>query len=314
MTIQYRRYSLTIEALDTLSLPPYKGSTMRGGFGNALKRIVCALKRQQCTGCVLKASCIYSYIFETSPMEDTNVMNMNKYEQIPHPFIIEPPDESGRVFNQSQRLTFNLILIGNAGQYLPYFILAFIELGKIGLGMGRGKYRLINVSDDKRTVYNIDDGQIIPGLPEELHISETFEFDKSSHRELKLRLITPVRILFNRDMVVKLEFNILLRALMRRIYLLHYFHCKESELLWNHKNIIDNAAYVSILEDKLEWWDWQRYSSRQKTHMKMGGLTGTIIYRGDIEPFYSIVKAGEVLHVGKGTSFGLGKYTIANQL
>ncbi|MBF0345228.1 MAG: CRISPR system precrRNA processing endoribonuclease RAMP protein Cas6 [Nitrospirae bacterium] len=314
MTIQYRRYSLTIEALDVLSLPPYKGSTMRGGFGNALKRIVCALKRQQCTECVLKSSCVYAYIFETSPMEGTNVMNMNKYEQIPHPFIIEPPEEAGRVFNQSERLCFNLILIGRAGQYLPYFILAFIELGKIGLGRGRGKYRLISVSDDKRTVYNVDDGQINAGLSEELNISETFEFDKSPHGELKLRFITPARILFNRDMVVKLDFHILLRALMRRIYLLHYFHCQDRELLWNHRDIIDNAADVAILENKLEWLDWQRYSNRQKTQMKMGGLIGTITYRGDIEPFYSIIKAGELLHVGKGTSFGLGKYTVARQL
>ena len=49
-----------------LILPPYKGSTFRGGFGHALKRAVCADKEGECAKCVLRRECIYSYIFETS--------------------------------------------------------------------------------------------------------------------------------------------------------------------------------------------------------------------------------------------------------
>ena len=40
--------------------------------------------------------------------------------------------------------------------------------------------------------------------------------------------------------------------------------------------------------------------------MKMG----EIAFEGDIEPFMSLIKAGEIIHVGKGTGFGLGKYEI----
>ncbi len=42
----------------------------------------------------------------------------------------------------------------------------------------------------------------------------------------------------------------------------------------------------------------------------MGGFVGDITFEGDIEPFMPIIKAGEVIHVGKGTGFGLGKYAI----
>ena len=48
--------------------------------------------------------------------------------------------------------------------------------------------------------------------------------------------------------------------------------------------------------------------------MKMGGFVGEITFEGDIEPFMPILKAGEVLHVGKGTGFGLGKYKSAADL
>jgi hypothetical protein len=39
------------------------------------------------------------------------------------------------------------ILIGKAVDYLPYFILTFSELGKKGIGMGRGKFVLEKVED-----------------------------------------------------------------------------------------------------------------------------------------------------------------------
>jgi CRISPR/Cas system endoribonuclease Cas6 (RAMP superfamily) len=44
--------------------------------------------------------------------------------------------------------------------------------------------------------------------------------------------------------------------------------------------------------------------------MKLGGLIGSIVYYGPISPFRSLINVGELLHVGKGTSFGLGKYLI----
>lgn len=36
----------------------------------------------------------------------------------------------------------------------------------------------------------------------------------------------------------------------------------------------------------------------------MGGFIGEITFEGNIEPFMPLIRAGEVLHVGKGTGFG----------
>ena len=40
MIIRYQKYNFTIEASEPLLLPVYKGSTFRGAFGNAFKRVV----------------------------------------------------------------------------------------------------------------------------------------------------------------------------------------------------------------------------------------------------------------------------------
>jgi hypothetical protein len=77
-------FDFHIRALEPLILPVYKGSTLRGGFGHAFKRVVCAIKDRECHDCLLREKCVYSYVFETPPPHDTKIMR--KYKAAPHPF------------------------------------------------------------------------------------------------------------------------------------------------------------------------------------------------------------------------------------
>lgn len=323
MQIPYQKFTLTIEAIEEIHLPYYKGSTFRGGFGNMFRRIVCALKRQDCIGCLLKSRCIYAYVFETSPAEGSDIMNMHKYEKVPHPFVIEPPEVSSRFKIQGSelippggRIDFNLILMGKATDYLPYFVFTFVELGKNGIGRGRGRYQLLEVNrwDNEKLeeipVYHDSDKTIKQTDPNIIEIPEDFKPSVKIDC-ISLKLITPLRIKYNRDLVVKLEFHILIRNLLRRIGLLYYFHCGNQKPRWDHKAIISHAEDVTIKSSNLRWFDWERYSSRQDTRMKLGGLIGEITYEGDIAPFVPILRAGAILHSGKNTSFGLGRFEIA---
>lgn len=314
MNINYLKTSFTIEAIDSLMLPYFKGSTFRGGFGNAFRRVVCALKKKDCKECLLKTRCIYAYIFETAPPEGTQIMGMAKYITIPHPFIIEPPEDTGKKFNPGEELAFSLILIGRAVEYLPYFIYTFNELGRIGIGKGRGRYTLKTVKSQKGSgeirLYSAQDGAIKSVETEKLHIPEEYVFTDMAETQLTLNFITPVRMQHGRDLTVVPEFYIVIKNLMRRLNLLYYFHCGKKEAKWDHKNLLQEAEKVIIKDNNLKWWDWERYSSRQDVRIKMGGLKGEITYTGNIAPFMPILMAGQVLHIGKGTSFGLGRYVI----
>lgn len=321
MIIPYQKFKFVMEAIEEIHLPYYKGSAFRGGFGNVFRKITCALKRQDCSECLLKSRCIYAYVFETFPSESSQIMNMHKYEKIPHPFVIEPPDISPKssdsnVYLPGNNFEFHLILIGKAIDYLPYFIYTFHELGKTGIGKGRGRYKILKVlKSDKEngvSVYSHTEKVIRQQPPDRIFISEDFK-PTNSKGILSLRFLTPVRIKYKRDLVVKPEFHILIRNLLRRLFLLYYFHCEDKKLEWNHREIINHSESVEIESSSLRWFDWERYSSRQDTRMKLGGLIGEITYSGNIEPFMPLIKAGEILHMGKNTSFGLGKFLIDHE-
>ena len=101
------------------------------------------VKGKPCDSCLLKQKCIYSYIFETPPPDDTEILRL--YPKVPHPFVIEPPVTEKQTFAPGESFSFHLLLIGNAIDYLPYFVYTFTELGKQGIGQGRGKYDLVQV-------------------------------------------------------------------------------------------------------------------------------------------------------------------------
>lgn len=138
------KYMLEIESgKDGLDLPTYKGSTFRGGFGHAFRSMVCTMKKTDCTDCLLKEQCPYSYIFETSPGHRSEVLN--NFEEVPRPYVIEPPPEKKTFYKPGEKIRFELILIGKAIEYLPYFLVTFVELGNMGIGRGRKPYVLRRV-------------------------------------------------------------------------------------------------------------------------------------------------------------------------
>lgn len=312
-SIEYSQFRFGITALEPLILPSYKGSTLRGGFGFAFRRVVCAIKDKECPDCLLKEKCVYSYVFETPPPSDTKIMR--KYRAAPHPFVIEPPPEKRRGFKPGDELQFGLTLIGRAVDYLPYFIYTFDELGKSGIGKGKAKYELRDVSCNGKTIYDSGTKTLksFQTSSLDLNIENVITRSPDKNRDdvaISLSFLTPTRILYNSHLTLDLEFHILIRNLLRRLSLLFYFHCNGDPSGWDFKGIIERAKDVKVKKRDLKWYEWQRYSGRQEIRLKMGGFVGDITFEGDIEPFIPLIKAGEVLHVGKGMGFGLGKYAV----
>jgi hypothetical protein len=274
--------------------------------------MICALKQNECNKCILSSTCAYAYIFETAPIMKAEFLHIDKYIKIPHPFIIEPPPMGRRVIHPGEHLEFYLILLGKALVYLPYFICTFNEIGKIGLGQGRSKYGLCSVRVNNMDIYSNTTGDVAHCEHQELEILDTI-YDKSDNDGVvRICFETPVRIQTMRKLATSLPFSLLVRNLLRRIGILSYYHCGGQIPEWDARSVILKAEEVTTCYNGLRWYDWERYSARQRTKMKLGGLIGVIEYSGHLSPFMSLLRAGEMLHVGKGTSFGLGRYILQN--
>jgi CRISPR-associated endoribonuclease Cas6 len=242
---------------------------------------------------------------------------MRKYPSAPHPFVLCPPLEDDRIYEPGEKLIFQLTLIGKALDYLPYFIYTFEELGQMGIGKGRGKFGLDevrNLSLEKekngRIVYS-GNQKILQKTEKALNLQAILS-SLNVPDVLKLYFLTPVRLKFEEELVSTMDFHILFRNLLRRISLLSYFHCGY-ELGADFRQLINEAKEVQTRDSNLRWYDWERYSGRQQEKMKLGGIIGKIAYSGNLTVFFPYIQLGELIHVGKGTSFGLGKYEILNR-
>ena len=310
--LRFARFRFHLRAQTVLHLPPYKGSTLRGGFGIAFKEAVCVMAHRDCERCILRDKCAYPYIFETPVPNGSR--RMASLEHAPHPFVIEPSLDNQTRYAEGDVLVFTLVLVGRAIDYLPYFIFAFEHLGcDRGIGRAievkgesgkfkaraeRGKFTVENVlalngSGDGTLVYDGQSKTLRNGLQLETianrfprplgegqgeGCSPAFDFQLST---LNLHFLTPTRLIFDHALATVPEFHILIRNLLRRVSNLAYFHC-DSELDLDFRGLVDAAQAVTLVDNRTRWHDWERYSARQDEKLKMGGVVGEAMYEGNL--------------------------------
>jgi len=318
LPILYGQFSAGFVPRAPLPLPPYTGSMFRGAFGTALMQAVCVTRSYDCPPCLLKERCLYPYVFETPPPSGSRVMR--KYTSAPHPFVFDPP-AGGRVAPVDEPLVLGITLFGKALGYLSHFIFALELLGKRGLGARRVRCELSYVDawlDGRQwSLYRLEDRMPrsavafetpawLPPRPEAQ--SEATPLT----RRMTIELLSPLRVVYDSRLTDELPFHVLVRSLLRRIGHLSYFHCGGDPSEMAFREWIETASSVETVDHELRWYDWERYSSRQQTTMRMGGLMGRITFQGNLAPFYPLLKLGEIVHAGKGTSFGLGRFRVVS--
>ena len=299
---QCMRLSIVAEAEEMTRLPGYPGGTLRGAFGYALRECVCLVKQKNCRNCVIRNECVYSYIFETPPPGDAEILR--KYPFVPHPFVLEVPLRPKEIYKPGEEMKFGMALIGDrAVAYLPHVVAALAEMGRKGIGKGRGRFGVKQIFS--RTAQ---------GNPVETINMLSFEDAESlagtcPPDRLTLEFLTPVRIRYKRALCDDLQFHVLIRNLLRRISGLLYFHC-DQHLELPVREMIRRAESVRVVRNQTRWHDWSRYSGRQKRRVKMGGVVGSMTYEGDIREFLPLLVLGSWVNLGKGTSLGLGRYEL----
>ncbi|MDI6796473.1 MAG: CRISPR system precrRNA processing endoribonuclease RAMP protein Cas6 [Desulfatibacillaceae bacterium] len=297
--------ALHCTAQTEIFLPDYSGSTFRGLFGHALKGLVCAARNTQCPSCPIAGRCTYTAVFEVMQRKDLAIYR--NVTDPPRPFVLSPP--VGTQVRPGEKFTVGLTVFGNAVQHIPWLIQAFIRAGGIGLGRAMGLFDvfLVEETGSRKPVYYDEKLQALPlgnfaaqmPLPR-LNKTVSMVFD------------TPLRIKSNGSVTSQIGFSDIARHLMRRIAQISAFHC-DYLLDTDFAGAVRSAEKVLTTKHDLRWYGFKRWSNRQKKSMTLGGVVGSISFAGDIKPFQRLLALGEMCHVGKGATFGLGRYQIIQE-
>jgi len=302
--LQIYKFQVYLKFQQPACLPPYKGSTLRGALALSLKRLVCLKKEfKACDSCLLSTSCPYRNIFEPF------YIHSGKRISLPTPLILEPPYDDKRFYAREDNFDFNLILIGrNALEYFPYIVLAIKEMSKTGMGKRykRGQLKLIKIKNSNRIVYSHKEEILKDTYKNPIKISGKF----SEVGKITVRFISPARIKVRGKLTNNLPFSILVQAILRRIAFLDKFYNLFNGVPVDYQDLKARASGIKVIRSRLRWMDWERFSYRQKTLMKLGGIVGEITYAGDFKEFLPLLEIGSVIHIGKNCAFGLGKYEI----
>lgn len=300
------RYLVDCRFVDEAWLPGFKGSALRGLLGRALRNVYCACHSRDCIDCPLASRCLYSLAFEPLP----SLQNSRESVQA-HPYVIEPPLDQRAHYDAGDVMSFSLILFGKINDRLPHFIYALSEMGRIGFMSGRrpnkARFLIEKISNEGLQIYS--------GFTETLTSQKNFGRSigipqpTEDVKSCKILLLSPVRLKRDNKLTADLSFEVLIRAVLRRIAsVFSAFAGSEPKL--DYVGLIQKAKLVSVRGSKLAWIDWERYSGRQRARLRLGGLTGEVCYEGDITCFVPMLRIGALLHIGKQTTFGLGSYRI----
>jgi hypothetical protein len=309
--IPYLRLTFTLRAQAPARLPAFKGSMLRGAFGHALRRTVCAMgPRQPCESCRLRRACVYTRVFETF-VEGPPPPLLHGLTTSPRPFVFEPQDER-RDFAPGDPLAFDLILVGQAAELQAYAQLAVERMATAGLGAARSPFALDRVeaqAPDGSRLPLFADGRALAHAAPPPSLPPANGLNALCASRATLRLLTPLRLKIRNGLAESVTFRELAFAMLRRTLELAWFHVPGAEIDWSFRPLLDQAAAIRATP-RLAWHDWERYSNRQQTKMLFGGLVGTLALEGDLAPFIPLLRTAEILHVGKGATFGLGRIAV----
>ena len=286
--ISYCPLRVSLNALERAELPPYLGSTLRGALGQALLQTD-------------KEAC--AFLYRNSEKED-----MDAGKVVAKPYMIIPPEiqRPQTVIEQGEKLNFELLLFGSAEESVSAVVSALEQLYRFGLGARRYRFDLSEIinSQTQRIIWR--KGKY---FKDAVTAAEIQGEELQNVTGVVIKICTPLRIRHGGRLVKKILFQTLIRNITNRI-----MELTERYGGWIDQEEADRllvlSEKVSTVHEEIKVERMERYSNRTNGKMDFSGLIGTIEYEGDLTPFVPWMYAAQKLHIGRNTTFGMGKIQV----
>ncbi len=281
------------------------GPVLRGRMGKRIKHSACLFPDDPtslCLECAFKENCPYILLFAPLPPAPL-LLPDGKVRHVPSPLrpFVMGLDTENRILRAWETGYLTLNLFGPCIRECVYFLktamatlLTFpTEITETGFLLPPGsEAEKGNVFPLSAWVYETDTGQ-----------KET--------DTLELNFLTPLSLFKGKKPVREdISFFHIVQAAVRRLRDLKRSFHMDGQMGDLGTSFFDPAGQVETAENHLSFRRFKRYSGRQGQDVYLDGWEGKIVFKGPFQPFLPLLRAAEIVHIGKGSSNGNGRFSI----
>ncbi|RMG92468.1 MAG: CRISPR system precrRNA processing endoribonuclease RAMP protein Cas6 [Chloroflexi bacterium] len=300
----------------------YAGNNLRNALANVMRRATCSQARSNlpptpehaavCPACWLLSA-------ELDPGLPTRG------------YTIVPPIPPRKRVEAGESFSFGLTLVGELLPFLPYFVLAVVEIGRrdgVGWnryeGWGRFEVRSIVAAQplaQKMQLIRRPDEMVVavPDIALDWtavqEAADYYEHQIAPSGQLTIQFLSPVRLIEkeNKQLFRIPDFGVFFQRLLFRIDQLgQQFYGMAKRNPEEVKMLHRLAEQVRLVDMDVSWHELWSNSSRKKKRTPFGGFTGTAVYwANDWKPLLPWLILGQATQVGKLTTKGNGVYQLS---
>lgn len=303
LNIRYIKLHFTAEVLEDTVFPKYKASALRGGMGEMMLRANC-IRDRKCDSCDFRSECLAQRALYPALKKLPSFMK----EDDGIGYVIECEDYREE-FYEGDSFHFQIILFGKLLCYFNLYMQALYALGMEGLGKYRGRFHIISVTNSRKEILLDQNGKI---YMENYKIQTVKDYVKYRKQQLmhngfegRIRFRAPFSAKYKGELLQQFQIEAILLACARKIYVLD---CLEELDLPQYKLNLENIP--EIKEQKIYKDHVPRYSGRTEKKMRWEGIHGEIFLDTLTEEQLTLLLAGELIHIGRHTTFGFGRFRL----
>ncbi|WP_166426190.1 CRISPR system precrRNA processing endoribonuclease RAMP protein Cas6 [Paraglaciecola sp. 20A4] len=292
--LAYFECIITCQSDNAMPLAPYKGATFHGGFGWALGEL------------------------------DRDIMQMlydcrdHHGHTIIKPFVLLPPTDTLTHYPRGHEFTFRLKLFGRAAKHVQDVLAAIFLWQNMGLGKSKASFtiRSIDLQLPANTLRVYQQGAAQFNMPAPMPLGHFIEQQLAVYHPLSgiqltafITTQTPMELHKNKRQLydapdAKTFFWLIAQRLSQLC--IAYGDNKQAEL---HACLPSDELPLTFKDTNV--FGQARASTLMQTKHELKGLTGTWAYVLNDELALAWLLAGQLIHVGKKSSFGFGGFNFS---
>jgi hypothetical protein len=310
MLFRFHRLRFSFLALDCIRFPSgAPANVLRGALGTVFRHIACSPECPGARCCERRHTCAYARVFEpaASGAGPSGLANW------PRPFVFRARRLDGAAIQPREPFSFDLHVFALDPEVIERFVFTFREIGRQGLGPGRGRARLCRADqldiqgETTRALYDPShDVTLPPGPPSQIALDPVAD----APQRIRVEFLTPTELKHEERIAARPEFAVLFARVRDRIATLSALYGGEP-LAVDFKAMAERAARVRMPGYELRPVALTRRSSRTGQVHPIGGLTGWAEYEGDFGEFIPYLEAARWTGAGRQTVWGNGEIAVA---